>query len=271
MKYLQHIFTLLLLTYCSLFSHAQEKPKGISVRPVTVDFSITPGQTDEKRILITNTLDIKKQFIVYAADWERDTVGAHVYREPSEHPRSCAKWVELDKTFFELEPGQTEELNVKLNSPTDSSGNNKMKWCMLFIETTQEKKIKDTTGLTTTIASRFRVGVHIYQNPPGINSKEIRLLELESLRNENNRYRIICENTGGVQLNCTSYLELASLTDGNRIKLPAIEFPIFPSQKRYLDFEIPASIPKGKYLLTGIIDAGEEVPLEAGQLSIEIK
>jgi hypothetical protein len=271
MKYLQHIFAVLLLTSCSLFTHAQEQPKGISVRPVTVDFSVSAGQIGEKKILITNTLEMKKQFIVYTSDWERDTTGAHVYSEPSDSPRSCAKWVTVDKTFFELEPGQTEELNVTLNTPIDSTAINKMNWCMLFVETTQEKKVKDTTGLTTTIVSRFRVGIHIYQTPPGINNKEIKLVELESLRNEKNKYRITCENTGAIQLHCTSYLELSSIDDGSRIKLPAIEFPLFPSQKRYLDFEIPASIKKGKYILTGVIDAGEELPLEAGQLSIEVE
>jgi hypothetical protein len=270
MKFIQNLLSLILLLLSALFVQSQEKPKGISVRPVTIEFSNTSGEIRERKILVTNTLDIKKQFIVYPADWERDTIGAHVYSEPSNNLRSCAKWIELDKTFFELEPGQTEELNVKLVSPTDTNSFNKMKWCMLFVETTQEKKVKDTTGLTTTIASRFRVGVHIYQTPPGITNKEIRLLEFEPLRNEKNKYRIRCENTGAVQLNCTSYLELSSLNDGSRIKLPPIDFPVFPSQIRYLDFELPSSTPKGKYILTGIIDAGEDVPLEAGQITIEI-
>jgi hypothetical protein len=271
MKSIQHSLFLALLLFATFFAQSQEKQKGISVRPVTVDFSNTPGEIGERKILITNTLDIKKQFIVYPADWERDTLGAHVYNEPSNHLRSCATWIEVNKTFFELEPGQTEELNVKLVSPADSTAFDKMKWCMLFVETTQEKKIKDTTGLTTTIASRFRVGVHIYQTPPGITTKEIRLLNFEPLGNERNKYRITCENTGAIQLHCTSYLELSSANDGSRIKLPAIDFPVFPSQIRYLDFEIPSSTPKGKYILTGIIDAGQDVPLEAGQLSIEIE
>lgn len=271
MKSILHTLNLTLLILSALLAQSQEKPKGISVRPVTIEFSNTSGEIGERKILITNTLEIKKQFIVYPADWERDTIGAHVYNEPSDHLRSCAKWIELDKTFFELEPGQTEELNIKLVSPTDSTAFDKMKWCMLFVETTQEKKVKDTTGLTTTIASRFRVGVHVYQTPPGVTNKEIRLLEFEPLRNENNKYRITCENTGAVQLNCTSYLELSSLNDGSRIKIPSIDFPVFPSQKRYLDFELPNTIPKGKYILTGIIDAGQDVPLEAGQISIEIQ
>lgn len=257
-----------LSTYC--LAQSITNPKGISVRPVTIDVSTAPGNTESKRVLITNGLDVKKQFIVYVSDWLRDTTGGHIYSEPSESPRSCATWIETDKSFFELEPGQTEELYLKVSAPADSNSKVQMRWCMLFIETTQEKKVKDTTGVTTTIASRFRVGVHIYLTPEGIKNKELKLLQFITNNNERNKYRMICQNTGQTQLHCTGYLELSSLTDGSRIKLPAIEFPMFPDQIRYLDFTIPESTPKGRYTLTGIIDAGEEVPLEAAQLLIEL-
>ena len=247
-----------------------ENPKGISVRPVTIDVNTLAGAKESKRILITNGLDVKKQFIVYTSDWFRDTLGGHIYSTPSKDPRSCATWVEPDKTFFELEPGQTEELYLTISPPADSNSTTQMRWCMLFVETTQEKKVKDTTGVTTTIASRFRVGIHVYLTPQGITGKDIKLLQLTTSNEQKNKYRIICQNTGETQLHCSSYLELSSLTDGSRIKLPVLEFPIFPEQIRYLDFIIPASTPKGKYTLTGIIDAGEDVPLEAAQLIIEI-
>lgn len=260
--------TAILLSFASM-SQTTEKPKGISVRPVTIDISTAPGHSEIKKILITNSMDVKKQFIVYATDWFRDTVGAHIYTESSNHTRSCANWIEIDKPFFEVEPGQTEELLLKMSPPKDQDSI-QMRWCMLFIETTQEKKVKDTTGLTTTIASRFRVGIHLYLTPEGITGKEIKLLEFGALEEQTNKYRITCQNTGQTQLNCTSYLELLSLSDGTRLKLPAIEFPIFPEQKRYLDFVIPESTPKGKYILTGVIDAGEDVALEAAQITIEI-
>lgn len=268
-KYLPVVITLFLLS-AKCLAQSTTNPKGISVRPVTIDLSTSPGNTESKRILITNGLDVKKQFIVYVSDWLRDTTGGHIYSEPSENLRSCATWVNADKSFFELEPGQTEELFIKVSPPADSNTKIQMRWCMLFIETTQEKKVKDTTGVTTTIASRFRVGVHIYLTPEGIKGKELKLLEFTPTNTQNNKYRMICQNKGQTQLNCTGYIELSSLTDGSRIKLPVIEFPIFPDQIRYLDFTIPDSTPKGKYTLTGIIDAGEDVPLEAAQLLIEL-
>lgn len=268
-KHLSAFIALALLsTHC--LAQSTTNPKGISVRPVTIDVSTAPGTTESKRVLITNGLDEKKQFIVYVTDWLRDTTGGHIYSEPSENPRSCATWIDTDKSFFELEPGQTEELYLKISAPGDSNLKSQMRWCMLFIETTQEKKVKDTTGVTTTIASRFRVGVHIYLTPEGMKYKELKLLQFTNTNNQLNKYRMICQNTGQTQLHCTAYLELSSLTDGSRIKLPVIEFPIFPDQIRYLDFTIPESTPKGKYTLTGIIDAGEEVPLEATQVLIEL-
>lgn len=97
------------------------------------------------------------------------------------------------------------------------------------------------------------------------------MLRFDALAGVPNKYRIVCENSGEVQVSCSSYVELAALTDGRRIKLPVVEFPLFPSQKRYVDFQVPDSLPKGKYTLTGVVDAGVDVPLEAAQLIIEIK
>ena len=146
-----------------------------------------------------------------------------------------------------------------------------MRWCMLFIETTKEKKVESATGFKTTIANRYRVGVHLYQTPPEITEKEVKLIQITSLAADANIYRLICRNTGKMQLQCSGYIELFSLSDGSKLRLPSQEFPIFPEQIRYVDFSLPEQLAKGKYTLTGIIDAGIDVPLEAGQLTIEIK
>jgi hypothetical protein len=264
-------FLFLLLLGCLFQSQAQERQPGIAVRPVTIDFTLLPGETATQTINITNGLAEKKQFAVYVSDWKRDTTGAHVYTEPNNDPRSCATWIQLSKNFFELDPGETTQVAVTLKHPMDSLHDKKMSWCMLFIETIQENKVKDTAGITTTISNKFRVGIHIYQTPPKNPSQEIKLLDFQSLHGDKMKYRISCENKGETQLHCTSYLEVVSLETNERIKLPAQEFPIFPEQVRYLDFELPSSLSKGKYLVTAIIDAGMDIALEAAQLQIEIQ
>jgi hypothetical protein len=141
---------------------------------------------------------------------------------------------------------------------------------MLFVETTQEKQIKDTSGLTTTIANKFRVGIHVYQTPPKATKKEVKLLDFKILETEKKKLRIICQNQGEVQLQCASQLEISAPDGTKPIRLTPKEFPLFPSQIRYIDYELPADLPPGKYMLTAVLDAGADVPLEASQLEIEI-
>lgn len=248
----------------------KKEQSGIEVRPVTLEFSVAPGTSATQKVYVTNALTTKTQFTAYLNDWRRDTIGSHVFSSPGQDPRTCASSVTIDKTFFELEPGQRQEITVTLQEPIDSQQTPQMKWCMFFIETVKEKQLGTTTGFKTTIANRYRVGVHIYQTPPGVTEKEVRLLSLLEMEDTIKRYRLICQNTGGAQLQCSSYIELFSLQDGSKIKLPSQEFPLFPEQIRYIDFVLPEKLAKGKYTLTGIIDAGEEVALEAGQLTIEV-
>lgn len=253
-----------------LYAQQPEKQAGIAVRPVTLEYSLKSSQTGTQKVSVTNALNEKKQFVVYVSDWRRDTTGAHVYTEPGKDPRSCATWIQLSKNFFELNPGETEELIITMNHPADSSKGKQMSWCMLFIETIQEKKITDTAGLITTITNKFRVGVHIYQNPPGELKKEIKLLSFNQLDTANKVYRITCQNEGETQLQCASYLEIVSIENGIKIKVEPKEFPLFPEQIRYIDFKMPPQLPTGKYIITAIIDAGIDLALEAAQVQIEI-
>ncbi len=266
--------------YCLLFhlvcfsllvqAQPEERPKGIAVRPVTLEFGLSENQSASQVVRITNALAEAKQFVVYLSDWIRDSTGAHIYTPPGEIDRSCAGWIKLSKNFFELSPGETEELIVTMAHPTDSIRSKQMNWCMLFVETTQEKKIKDTTGMTTTIANKFRVGIHVYQTPPQAVKKELKLLDFIALGADNKKVRIICQNQGEIQLQCTSQLEVIAADGTQPIRLTQREFPLFPSQTRYIDYELPSSLPPGKYRLTAVMDAGTDIPLEAAQIVIQI-
>lgn len=261
-----------LISYFGLSAYAQPNTEqlGIEVKPVTLEYSVTPGSSMSRKVYVTNALSEKTQFTVYVSDWRRDTTGSHVFSEPGKDPRSCASYITIDKTFLELASGERGELNITLQEPVDSIRNEQMSWCMLFIETVKEKKIGGATSFKTTIANRYRVGVHIYQTPPGVTEKEIRLLKIEPLATDRRGYRLTCQNTGATQLQCSGYIELFSIQDGSKMRLPSQEFPLFPEQVRYLHFILPEQLAKGKYILTGIIDAGNDVALEAGQLTIDI-
>lgn len=271
-KIISGLFVMLIYSQVSAqpSQNSYNSTKTITVLPVTMSFNLKNGESGFQKISIKNQLDAKKQFKVYLNDWERDTVGQHVYTEPGSDSNSCANWVSFDKSFFELEPNQSEVINVKLQLPDSINGPEQMRWCMLFIETVQENKMTNDKGLTTSIESKIRFGIHIYQTPPAITFSEVHLLDFTNLA-EIKKLRITCKNTGKTQIECNSYLEIVSISDGTKLKLPKQEFPMFPNQVRYVDFNLPEELQKGKYIITGVVDGGEELPLEVAQLTIEIK
>lgn len=267
----------LLLVICFLSSfcrqtYAQAADEGLFIDPATIDFTLLQGQSSSSKITITNKLKETKQFSVYLNDWLRDSNGKHQYIEAGQHARSCANWLTLDKVFMELAPGETGVINVKMTLPDSVEAARQMRWSMIFVESVEEKKVPaKADGVITSIKTKFRVGVHVYQTPPTKVNKEVRMISFQAVeQTADSVYRIECQNTGDIQVRCKSQLELSNLTDGTTIVLDPIQFPLFPEQKRNIDFVLPKSLPKGKYTLLATVDAGEDIPLEAAQKVIEI-
>lgn len=267
------LLSLLLCVCLGLCGATQDDSKGIFIDPATVDFNLLSGQSATAKVMIINRMDTKKQFRVYLNDWRRDSFGKHTYVAPGTFPQSCARWVSFDKEFVELNPGESMPVTIKMTMPDSADAIKQMKWAMLFIETIEEKKSPTKfDGVTTSIQTAYRVGVHIYQTPPTKVNKELQMISFEPRPNSKDSiYRIVCQNTGDIQLHCKGYIELQSLSTGKRINIPSVDFPMFPAQTRFVEFKIPADLSKGKYTIVGAIDAGEDLPLEAAESTIEIK
>lgn len=259
--------TLLLFTINSICCEAQ----SVGAHPTMVEFALSPGQNESQVINLSNSSDRKVQIKLYLNDWDRDSSGGHIYYEPNTQPRSCSRWITLDRNFVELEAGQSSTVSVKMSLPDSASASSEMKWAMLFVETVEEQKNADTKKAQAMIRNLLRIGIHIYQTPPNLTKKEIKAYKLEPVADNPKQYRLLCKNTGELMLHCKSYLELTYVKDGTKNKLEPIEFPVFPGQKRYVTYELPANLLKGKYSALAVVDAGEDISLEAVESVIEIK
>lgn len=261
------------LLYAQVDMNAEITPKGtISAQPMRNDFRLRAGESQEVKILISNRMEKKMQFNVYLSDWRRDTMGMHVYSAPGTESQSCARWITLDKTFLEVDTASYGVVSLKLQIPDSVDAVKEMKWAMLFVETIRESKAPVTTGkMKSEIVPNTRFGIHIYQTPPSVLQKEIKLYSFENLENKPDVFRLVCENTGKVQLNCKSYIELSSLSDSKKVTGVPMEVPLFPGQKRYIDYTIPANTPKGKYTMVSVLDPGAGMDIEAAQLIVNVK
>lgn len=248
------------------------KAQNLGVHPTILEFKLAGGQTESQAIHLSNGQDKKVQFRLYLNDWLRDSLGGHQYFRADTLPQSCSRWISLDKNFVELEPGKATDVTVKLSLPDSATVSDQMKWSMLFIETVEEQNAAESKGTSAAVRNLLRIGVHVYQTPPTLTEKQIKVLDVAKFPGDtSNVYYVICQNTGKVMVDCRSYIELASLADGKKIKLEAGEFPLFPGQKRYVPFEFPRNLAKGKYSALGVLDAGEDVSLEAVEKEIEIR
>lgn len=262
----------ILILFLLFFSVNSFSQGGFLVKPSKVEFHLDKGQTASAAITIANKLDETKQFKIYFGDWLRDSVGGHKYMNPGSNNFSCAKWLKSDQDFLEVKPGEVKVLNLKLTLPDSAGVIDQMRWAMLFIETVDEQKAPTVSkGLQTTIQQTLRMGIHVYETPPSLTNKDVHMLNFDAVADDINKYRIECQNTGDVQLDCKSYLELVNLESGVKTKLDYPEFPMFPRQKRLLDFSLPSTLPKGKYQVLAAVDAGEDVPLEAAEKIISIR
>lgn len=263
-------YTLLFLFTATLLLTSKAYSQGVGVYPTTVDYKLVPGQSEAQAINITNNAGEKVQLRVYLNDWIRDSTGGHIYYEPATIERSCARWLNLDKNFIELKPGESTQLTLQMQVPNGAPNVNEMKWAMLFIETIEENVARNDQNAQATVKNLIRVGVHIYQTPPGISEKAIKVLDLKANPNMANTYDLVCQNSGDVMIECKAHIELASAS-GEQTKLDFIEFPMFPGQKRYVTFELPKNMPDGTYNAIGILDGGEDLPLEAVESTVEVK
>ncbi|MCB0700149.1 MAG: hypothetical protein H6551_04110 [Chitinophagales bacterium] len=253
-----------------LFFHASVSAQNLGVYPTTLDFQLGGGQSESKVINLSNNSGDKVQFRIYLNDWVRDSSGGHAYYEPFTTPRSCAGWLNIDKNFIELQPGEATQLTVQMTVPADVEATKGMKWAMLFIETIEENVKRNDVSAEASVRNLLRVGVHVYETPPSLTEKGIQVVDLKANPELQFAYDLICKNTGDIMIECKAYLELTS-EKGESTKLDFIEFPMFPDQVRYVTFELPKNLEDGKYNVLGVLDAGEDIPLEAVESTINLK
>jgi hypothetical protein len=241
MRQIHILFLFVLAGFISIKSSAQ----NLGIHPTTLEYKLEKGQNESQVIHMTNGSDKKIQFRLYLNDWLRDSTGGHAYFRADTLHHSCSRWVTIDKSFVEVQPGKSEDVTVKLSMPDSINAVDEMKWSMLFIETVEEQNQAASKGAQAAVRNLLRMGVHIYQTPPSVRKKEIKVIDLTKVANEANQYQVLCENTGDVMLDCSSYMKLNNMADGKEIKLDPVDYPLFPDQRRYVKFELPKDLPKG--------------------------
>jgi hypothetical protein len=257
----------------SAIANIGSNAQSVRIQPTVYDLHLSNNESLTQTLSISNTSNKPVAFQLYLGDWLRDTSGGHQYFKPDTLNRSCANWVSISKNYVVIEPQKTEELTLKFKAPEDVAKFKEMRWAMLFLESAPatDEEMKESKQLQTQVKQILRVGIHIYQTPPAVTKRSIKVLELKSLNDNNNSFDFWLQNTGDVMLQCKADLELTNVADGKTVKLEKVEFPIFPEGKRKVNFKLPADLPKGTYSLLAKVDIGEDDDIEAIEKTVTVK
>ena len=255
------------------FSGAQH----VSLSPSRLYYKVGEGEYKTQTVNVTNNATVKQSFTVSFADFEpAGYQGKSKFMEAGESENSCSKWLTASPSYFELEPGQTQKIDVLIQVP-QSPDANKVKWSAMRIKLSKEKTApasgnKDAIGMG--IMETFQFVVHIFQSPPNITLKsaEISSFKEVSIPTDSvHTLALMVKNTGEAILDCASYLEITNLGDGKEERMKPIAFTVLPNAEREVKFNLNTMLGKGKYSIMGVVDYGSRENVQAAELQLEIK
>ncbi|HRH66582.1 MAG TPA: hypothetical protein PLU53_09825 [Bacteroidia bacterium] len=264
--------TVMLLLLGSGISNAQ----SVSISPSRLYYKVGIGEYKNQEISVTNNSSQRQSFTVLFSDFEPAGIeGKSRFMEAGESSNSCSRWLSATPSFFEIEPGQTQKIQVLLQVPSSPDAN-KVKWAAMRIKLTKEKKasdLNDKSAIGLGVNETFQFVAHIFQTPPSVTMKSAEIESFKDVKFDDDRGRILVlnmRNTGEAILDCASYLEFTNLQTGEEERLKPVAFTVLPGGSREIKFAVPKSLSKGKYSVLGVVDFGSRENVQAAELQMEV-
>jgi P pilus assembly chaperone PapD len=255
---------MLLMTYFVWDTAAQK----ISTSPTRVNYKISPGGSGRSRITVANNSADRQGFQVTFGDFSASVSGKSQFSKEGTENRSCASWLTATPAVFELEPGETQDIQVMMDVPADSSALI-ARWAVAYVQLrAPENDGKGSgEGLKVQVTQSYRFGVYLFQTPPSVTESKG---EIKGLNYENDVFTISMKNAGETFLKCNSYIELTNLSTGETKRVTTRGFTMLPALNRNTVFKIPNDIPPGRYSVLAVMDYGSRDEVEAAEMEITI-
>ncbi len=93
----------------------------LEVSPIRAEHQVQAGEMETNVVRVQNLGDEPLRIQVSLQDWQLERQGELRFSRPGTHPRSLARWLELNPTDFQLQPGQWGEIRYTLTVPTSAA------------------------------------------------------------------------------------------------------------------------------------------------------
>ncbi|MFN5912731.1 MAG: hypothetical protein ACK45H_15420, partial [Bacteroidota bacterium] len=156
-------------------------PKGVSVSPPTIRFTLKPGTSQSKQIKISNDTDVSRTFQVkvqdyLAADINRAAENSQV---PEDYKYGLKKWLYVTPSVITVPPGQKASINVLLDVPAGDEFAHAA-WSLIVVDEVKERQelnvpSQGNNAMGMGIVPSMGFGIFVYQNPPNVKNNQIEL------------------------------------------------------------------------------------------------
>jgi P pilus assembly chaperone PapD len=228
-------------------------------------------------VTITNSSISRQSFTISFSDFEAAGIqGKSQFMKAGESANSCSQWLTATPSFFELEPGKSQKVQVLMQVPSTPEAN-KVKWAAMQVKLTKEKKgsdVKDKDAIGMGITETFQFIVHVFQSPPTVTFKSAEINNFSEITEAKDTMRVLAlrvKNNGEAILDCASYMELTNTSTGDEQRQKPFAFTLLPGAERQIKFYLPRSLAKGKYSVLGVVDYGSKENVQAAEIELNIE
>ncbi|MCK4661409.1 MAG: hypothetical protein KAT68_00980 [Bacteroidales bacterium] len=268
MQYIKHL--IFFICYCFLLNFSLSG-QDYEVAPVKLNYSVEPGEASSKVITIKNHANKNQTFIISLGDFMPDSKGKINYYPANSTKFSCAQFLSVSPSFFEINPNEEKEIMVTLQAAV---GDYTSRWAMLYIRTAQEQtSFSVDKGLSAGLMVSSQIAVMISQSPKSNVNFFATINRLNEITNESDSVRTFTaniENLGDKITKCKVYLIAANLITAEETFYDPIEVLTYPKSSLTVVLTLPYGLPKGKYSLSAVLDYGSTKTLEGTQTIIDV-
>ncbi len=262
----------LFLLFTVLMVSSQLLAQQFEVAPIEINFSANPGDNQTKTVVVKNHGNEKLSIVMSLQDYLVYKNGRRKYLSPGASKNSIAEWITLNPSYVELNPSQSQTVEITLQAPTDDYTS---KWGVLNFSTAKEQtSFSADKELSAGINIYGRISVDLSYTPQTGNNKRVQISNLREIETTNDsirKFNVNVDNLGNALTDCKIYLIASNLNTLKEKQYKPVNITAYPQSTRNVELKLPAhKLPSGNYSLSAILDYGSSKALEGTQITIEV-
>ncbi len=242
--------------------------QDFEIAPVKMEFNINPEESQTKILSVTNHANFKTSFTISFADFIIDKDGKKQAIEKNSTKTSCVDWITPEKTFFDIDPNEHVDIKITMQVPVDDYTS---RWAFMYIQTVkvQSSFDVDKSGFGAGVHLSGRINVEVSRKPTTPVTDDLKIKDLRELIKEDSENRIFIAdilNLGKNIANCKITFIASDLNTAEEIEFDPIHLISYPGFLREVRFELPNTMPPGKYSLVALLDYGKTTTIKGVRL-----